>query len=231
MKKIISICLLCIISVSMFTSCGKPNIEGDWGICKSNGAEIENCYINFKDDGTVELGDDVGEYELIDDDTIKIIFDDNDYKCNFKIINKRKKLIYLGKLSDEAEKRKLKIDAQEFNRMAADLAKATNSVITDLDEKNIFYENDAIICSDRNKSINSIPKNANEDFDFIDAIKKFYNIDKDYEYIIQIQHGVCVSAVVVNSSDKNVVGSYPAKNQFKDMNLDEVYETFKNDIE
>lgn len=217
MKKFAAVCLLCAMSASMLTSCGKPNLEGRWGLCNADG-ETLHVTVKFSDDGIVRIDGERSKYEVIDNDTVEI----DGEECDFEIIDKDESLIYIRELADETEKNAL-------DSVASTLMKAANSVVTDLDEYGICYTDSAVICSDSSKDINNNPENAGADFDFIESTKTFFSDIDDYDYIIYIKDGYCQYAAVKKTSD-DMVGIYPS-GEFEDMTFDEVYEELKGWVE
>lgn len=221
MKKITAI-ILCAMSASILTSCGKPNLEGIWELCNSDGEEL-GSYVKFKDDGVLKIDDEKGKYEVIDEDTVKIKFDGEKYECDFEIIDEDESFIYLEKFSNDAERKTL-------NSFASTFYQSCNSAITYMDEYGMYYKNSAIICSDSSKNINPVPENADADFDFIDdEVRVFFSDVDNYDYIIYIEDGVCTYTALKNPSD-DVVGTLPP-NEFNDMTFDEIYEELKSRIE
>ncbi|MDE5621016.1 MAG: hypothetical protein K2I80_10975, partial [Ruminococcus sp.] len=162
MKKFIAVCLMCTMSVSVLTSCGKPNLEGKWELCNAHGNELDFT-VRFKDDRIVRIDGEKGKYKVIDKDTVEIKIDGEKYECDFEIIDKDESHIYLGEFSDDTERKVL-------DSWASTLMKASNSALVDMDEEDKQYKNNAIICSDSSKNINAIPENANDDFDFIEYV-------------------------------------------------------------
>ena len=223
MKKLKSILLsICVLgTVCSFTSCGKPNLEGKWNLCNSNGEEL-NFTVKFNDSGKMTIKEDEEdesekvEYEVIDKDTIEI--DDEDY--DFKIIDKDEKNIYLGEFSDNKEK-------EILNSAARFLSMATDCVLTEIEDNDMYYEDTAIICSDKSKNINPIPENAKSDFDFSEYIEPFFSDIDDYEYIVIIENNKCTKAVC--TKDKKVLGTYP-EGKFEDMTFDEIYDELKKKV-
>ncbi len=223
MKKFVAICLLCAMSTSVLTSCGKPNLEGKWTLCNAKGEELDYS-IRFKDDGTVKIDDEKGKYEVVDKDTIKIInIYGEKYEFDFEIIDEDEQLIYMGEFSDQIER-------NAINSWASTLRNAANAAITEIDEEDIYYKDKAVICSDSDKNINPVPENARADFDFVqDFVKPFFNIVDDYEYIIYIEDNVCQYTAIKNPSG-DIIGTYPA-DEFEDMTFDEIYDELKGRIE
>ena len=215
MKKFVSICLVCAMSLSMLTSCGKPNLEGEWELCNASGREI-GFSVDFNDSGKVKLEDEKFGYEVIDKDTIEI--DGEEY--DFEIIDKDKKLIYLGELSDKKE-------VQALNTAAAELYKASNTAIIELDEEGVSCGGKAIICSDKTKSIN-----ADYESDFISKVGTYFEDVSRYGYIIFIDDYLCTYTAVIDSSNKEIVRMYPrGESQFEGMTFDEIYEEMKKMVE
>lgn len=221
MKKIITFYLLCAMSASMLTSCGKPNLEGEWKMCNADGNELD-CTVRFKDDGKIKVDDRKGDYEVVDKDTVEIKIGSEKYECDFEIIDKDESLIYLGEFSDDTERKVL-------DSMASTLLKATNSALCDMDEEDKYYKDNAVICSDSSKNINAVPENADDDFDFAEHVKPFFNDINDYDYIIYIGNSVCVYTALKSPSG-DIVGTSSSM-VFEDMTFDEVYEEFKSNIE
>ena len=77
MKKI-SVCIICLLAVFVFTACGKPKFDGAWEICTSDGIQL-GYKVNFRNDGQVKIYGINEEYEVIDSDTIKISGDKFDF--------------------------------------------------------------------------------------------------------------------------------------------------------
>lgn len=217
MKKFVLLSLVCMMSVSLLTSCGKPNLEGKWELCNADGNEL-NMTLKFKDNGTLKIDDEKEEYKVVNKNTIKI----DGEKYDLKIIDEDEKLIYLGEFSDNIEKDKL-------NRTAITVYKAVNSAVTDIDEENKYYSSDAVICSDISKSINAVPENAESDFDFTKRVNMFFSDYEKYEYVALIQNGVCQKTAIREPSG-SVVGTYP-EDEFKDMTFDEIYNEMKNSVQ
>lgn len=217
MKRFIAVCLLCAMSASVFTSCGKPNLEGRWELCNADG-EALHVTVKFSDDGIVRIDGERSKYEVIDKDTVEIDGKESD----FEIINKDESLIYIRELADETEKNAL-------DSVASTLIKAANSAIVEMDEEDIYYTERAVICSDSSKDINNNPENAGADFDFAESVKSFVNDIDDYDYIIYIKDGYCQYTAVKKPSD-DMVGIYPS-GEFEDMTFDEVYEELKGLVE
>lgn len=218
MKKFVAICLMCAMTVSALTSCGKPNLEGRWELCNADGEEMD-VTIKFSDDGVVKVDGEKGEYEVIDKKTIEI----DGEECDFEVVDKNEGLIYISKLVDKQEKNK-------WTSVASTLMKASNSGLADLDEYDIYYQNTAIICSDSSKNINEFPENAESGFNFIDAVEPFFSDINEIEYIMFIEDGYCKYTVAADTSNKKVVGTYPA-DEFEDMTFDEIYDELKGRIE
>lgn len=204
-------------SLSVLTSCGKPNLEGKWEICNADGKEI-GYTVQFKDDGTLRIHNEKEDYEVVNKNTIEI--DGEEY--DFEIIDKDEKLIYLGEFSDKKER-------IAINLLASNLMKSSNIALSDLDEEDKYYSRNAIICSDSGKNINAVPENADDDFDFAEYLKSFFSDINDYDYMIYIGNGACVYTAIKNPSG-DIVGTYPS-DEFEDMTFDEIYEEYKNNIE
>lgn len=218
MKKLAIFSMVCVMSVSLLTSCGKPNLEGKWSLCNSDGNELD-ITLRFKDDGTVKIDDEKEDYKVVDKDTIEIA----DEEYDFKIIDEDDKLIYLGEFSDN-------IEIEGMNKSATTLCKAINSALSDIDEEDKYYSSSAVICSDSSKSINAIPENASDDFDLSTYIKPFYSDIENYEYIALIEDGGWCSKVAVREPSGKIVGTYP-EDEFKDMTFDEIYNEMKNSVQ
>ncbi|MDE5584385.1 MAG: hypothetical protein K2J08_11870 [Ruminococcus sp.] len=221
MKKFISFLLICLMLLSVLTSCGKPDLEGRWILCNADGEEL-NFKIKFKDDGTIRCDHKNGEYKFVDGDTVEIKFDGKEYKCDFEIIDKDRRIIYLGEFSDKIYGRKL--EAQ-----ACFLVNAVNSVLKDMEDKDIKYIRDALICSDSSKNVNAVPENADEDFDFIDNLEVFFPDIRDYEFILYIDgyYNNCSKTAVKSG---NSMGTYYLS-EFEGMSFDEICEILKKNIE
>ncbi|MDE5771745.1 MAG: hypothetical protein K2I06_09000 [Ruminococcus sp.] len=222
MKKFVSICLLCAMSASVLTSCGKPNLEGRWELCNADGDELD-VTIKFTDDGTVKIDGEKGKYEVVDKDTVEIKIDGEKYECDFEVVDKDEGLIYISELADKKEQ-------QDIDSIASTLMKASNSALVELDEEDIYYTDSAVICSDRSKNINEFPENAESGFNFIDAVEPFFSDINEIEYIMFIEDGYCKYTVAADTSNKKVVGTYPA-DEFEDMTFDEIYDELKGRIE
>ncbi|MDE6091653.1 MAG: hypothetical protein K2G14_00980 [Ruminococcus sp.] len=222
MKKFVAICLLCAMSVSVLTSCGKPNLEGRWELCNADGDELD-VKIKFTDDGTVKIDGEKGKYELVDKDTVEIKIDGEKYECDFEVVDKDEGLIYISELADKKEQ-------QKIDSIASTLMKASNSALMELDEEDKYYKDKAIICSDSSKSINAVPENAGTDSEFIDCVQLFFNDVDKCEYIIYIEDGYCKYTAVTETSDKKVIGTFPA-DEFDGMSFDEIYDELKDRIE
>lgn len=221
MKRFIAVCLLCVMSASVFTSCGKPNLEGRWELCNADG-EVLDFIVRFKDDGIVRIDGEKGKYKVIDKDTVEIKIDGEKYECDFEIIDKDESLIYLGEFSDDTERKVL-------DSWASTLMKASNSAIVDMDEEDEYYKYNAVICSDSSKNINAVPENAGADFDFTERVKVFFSDIEDYDYIIYIEKYFC-GYVALKSPSGDIVGTYPS-DEFEDMTFDEIYEELKSRVE
>lgn len=218
MKKFVAICLLCAMSVSVLTSCGKPNLEGRWELCNADGDELD-VKIKFSDDGIVRIDGEKSDYKVVDKKTIEI----DGEKCDFEVVDKDEGLIYISELADKKEQ-------QDINSIASTLMKASNSALVELEEEDKYYKDKAVICSDSGKNINAVPENADADFNFIERVELFFNDVNDYEYIIFIEDGYCKYTAAADPSNKKVVGTYPA-DEFDGMSFDEIYYELKGRIE
>ena len=218
MKKFVAICLLCAMSVSVLTSCGKPNLEGRWELCNADGYELD-VKIKFNDNGIVKIDGEKSDYKVVDKKTIEI----DGEKSDFEVVDKDEGLIYISELADKKEQ-------QKIDSIASTLMKASNSALMELDEEDKYYKDKAIICSDSSKSINAVPENAGTDSEFIDCVKLFFNDVDKCEYIIYIEDGYCKYTAVTEPSDKKVIGTFPA-DEFDGMSFDEIYYELKDRIE
>ncbi|MDE6102045.1 MAG: hypothetical protein K2F73_03620 [Ruminococcus sp.] len=221
MKKFISFFLICFISLSVLTSCGKPNLEGRWKLCNADREELK-FKIRFKDDGTIRFDHKKGKYKVIDSDTVEIEFDSKEYRCDFEIIDKDKRVIYLGEFSDKVYGRKLE-------ERACFLTIAVNSALKDMEDKDIRYIKDALICSDSSKNVNAVPENADADFDFIDNVEVFFPDIRDYEFILFIDgyYNNCSKTAVKSG---NSMGTWYLS-EFEGMTFDEIAKILKKNIE
>ncbi|MDE6665230.1 MAG: hypothetical protein K2K14_03450 [Ruminococcus sp.] len=218
MKKFVAICLLCAMSVSVLTSCGKPNLEGRWELCNADGDELD-VKIKFNDNGIVKIDGEKSDYKVVDKKTIEI----DGEKSDFEVVDKDEGLIYISELADKKEQ-------QKIDSIASTLMKASNSALVELEEEDKYYKDKAVICSDSGKSINAVPENADVDFNFIERVELFFNDVNDYEYIIFIEDGYCKYTAAADPSNKKVVGTYPA-DEFDGMSFDEIYDELKGRIE
>ena len=124
----------------------------------------------------------------------------------------------------------------EINEYAEKLMGAALSVLVEVDEEDLSYDNKAVICSDSSKSINAIPEGKNENYSFTDELKYFFdNVNNSgYEYALFIDGCDCMYAAVVDPSSKEVVVNYfneEEDGKFDGMTFDEIYEEMKNSIE
>lgn len=231
MKKI-SVCIICLLTVFVFTTCGKPKFDGAWEICTSDGIQL-GYKVNFRNDGQVKIYGINEEYEVIDSDTIKISGDNLD----FKVIYKDEKLVYIHDISEKAQKRCL-------DSTAENLMKSINTVLVEMDEEGIFFSDSAVICSDESRSINAVPENAESDFDISESIRNYFSDIDEYQYIFFIKQAACYGVVCTYKSDNDIVGfcnerflvntdSEINSDKFdfeSDMNFDDIYEYYKSQV-
>lgn len=230
MKKFISAGLVCLLTVSVFTSCGKPKFTGIWKICTQNGTALDDT-VEFGNDGQILIDGKDGEYEVVNGETIEINADN----LNFKIIDKDKKLVYIQDISEKAQKKSL-------DSTAENLMKAMTAVLVEMDEENIFFNEPAIICSDESSNLNAVPKNAESDFDIIERVRCYFGDIDEYEYMFFIKHADCYGVVCKDKyDDSNIVGF--CNNRFlvnsdgeitpdfdSDMDFNDICEYYKNQV-
>ena len=231
----------------MFVSCGdskkeKSEIDTEerYELCNKNGVELEMSMVfhdNDKFDCSAwmrsEYDEDNGRYNIIDSDTIEIKgLNNKSYNGEFyyEIIDDSK--IYIEDFADIRER-------QFIDEKACDLYMAVNCTAADLDSQDITSVSRYLICSDDIKTI--IPASSKpQDFptQIIDNIRPFFGYLSDYDYIIDIDNGVCVGIAVIKKGC-NKVGTYPQNAIAEDydssieisdidsMKLDDIYELYR----
>ena len=226
----------------MFVSCGKPKLEGKYELCTKDGMGLD-VTLSFKDEGRMKINDERCKYELIDDDTIEISETDEKYFSDifdFKIIDQKKKLIYIEDVSERYE-------SWDLNAKASQFYKALNSAAADFDDEDRWME-DGILCSDEKKIIIDMDI-ENMDISLAEIEKKASryledeNFFENYDYMFYVKDGVC-DAAIISRKGGSFAGSYPPCKVINiktgdtycsykvadKVTLDEYYENYKSQI-
>ncbi|MDE6539492.1 MAG: hypothetical protein K2K66_04820 [Ruminococcus sp.] len=99
----------------------------------------------------------------------------------------------------ESKQTSIKADART-------MLKASNAVFAELDDMGVKLPEKCIICSDSSKNYN-----VSEEFlsDFEENLERFFNIYKEFDYIIVIDGGCCVYTACTDSEIPKYIGTYP----------------------
>ncbi len=203
-RKSASLLLTAVLTGCMLTSCGKPQLEGQYDLCTVSGITIGTS-IEFRKNGTVYISGDKGKFEVTGKDTITIKKTTDPSlsgKFKFKLTDKDDNHIYIEDISEA--KQKIALDNKAFL-----LYSAVNSAMLDTSIATGQYYSGTYMISSDEKNNYSNDGNTPLDTKFvIDAAKVYLDDIDKLKFVVVIDNNTCIAAAC-SVSGSMAAGSYP----------------------